>query len=447
MSFNNMLGIQIPLWMQMHLQTALNLYAIRTVPVPYHINSEISESQDNSNTQHSYTWLHPKHELIALSYSTYIPLDKVQIQKCFKFGTFYFCQQTFLTQHSAGHTCESAIFFNLDIDTSKSLCTFTYYADLKPEPIVLDTGKELLLCNLPTPWSFYCTHEYQIPNNIQGTSCTLIKKSDLCLCSITAGFLYLHENVASCIDRDDMNTQMQLKYTINKAVYIYFPELVPELDLNQDIILTKPRKSNLADPLIVSAIDNDVIRYHAGPIELPTAIQSFKSHQALYKTVGDKALSIDDVDKWITWGNKPMAFVFMCSILTIICLATILILWILVYKLKLKIFKTIKNKIEAHTPRLPRIISDTFSRFKGSVRSKPKSRASRAQHPRAIKMKTMAHHPISTRFPSKVSVQDAINKIETIEADERLMGMDKLTYETPTAPELPGSSTTSLANE
>ena len=82
MSFNNMLGIQIPLWMQMHLQTALNLYTIRTVHVPYHINSEISNPQDNTNTQKSYTWLHPKHELIALSYTTYILLDKVQIQNC-----------------------------------------------------------------------------------------------------------------------------------------------------------------------------------------------------------------------------------------------------------------------------------------------------------------------------------------------------------------------------
>ena len=150
----------------------------------------------------------------------------------------------------------------------------------------------------------------------------------------------------------------------NKAVHINFSELV----LKKDIILTKPRKSDLADPLIVSATDTDVIRYHTGPIELPTAIQSVKSHQPLYKTVGDKSLSIDDVDKWITWENTPMAFVFLCSILTIIWLATILLLWILVYKLKLKIFKTIKNKIEAHTPRLPRLISNTFSRFKGSVR-------------------------------------------------------------------------------
>ena len=109
MSMHNMLGIQIPLWMQQHLQTPLNLYAIRTVPVPYHINSELSNSQDNTNTQQSYTWLHPKHELIALSYSTYIPLDKVQIQNCLKFGNFFFCEQTLLTQHSTGHTCECYI--------------------------------------------------------------------------------------------------------------------------------------------------------------------------------------------------------------------------------------------------------------------------------------------------------------------------------------------------
>ena len=93
-----------------------------------------------------------------------------------------------------------------------------------------------------------------------------------------------------------MGTQMKLKCTINKAVYNYFPELVPDLDLKQEIILAKLRTSTLANPILLSAPDADVIRYHNGPIELPTVIESVKSHHLLFRTIGDKALSIDDVD-------------------------------------------------------------------------------------------------------------------------------------------------------
>ena len=65
---------------------------------------------------------------------------------------------------------------------------------------MLDSGSQLLLANMPTPWTFFCTHEDQIPNDIQGAKYALIQKSDLCLCSITAGSLYLHENIGSCAE-------------------------------------------------------------------------------------------------------------------------------------------------------------------------------------------------------------------------------------------------------
>ena len=305
----------------------------------------------------------------------------------------------------------------------------------------MDTGKELLLSNLPTPWSFYCTHKYQIQNDIQGASYVLIKKSDLCLCSITAGSLYLHENIASCIDRTDIDTQMKLKYTINKAVYIYFPELVPDLDLKHEIILAKPRTSTLADPILLSASDTDVIRYHNGPIELPTVTESVKSHHPLFRTVGGKALSIDNVDDWITWKNKPMAFILMCSIISIICLAILLVLWILVYKLKLKMFQTLRSRIEATTPRIPSFITNTISRFRDSFRSRPKSRTTMTPHPRSsIPMKTFNQPPKRVPINKKVSVQDAIQRIEVLEAERNLMGIDNPTFDPPDPPSLPSAS-------
>ena len=106
-----MLGVRIPLFVQHHTQKALDLYQLQTVPVPYHINQELIEDQSKGNHEmdQSYTQLQPKHDLLAMSYSTYIPLDHVEIQNCFKFGNMYFCEQSFITHHSTGHTCESAI--------------------------------------------------------------------------------------------------------------------------------------------------------------------------------------------------------------------------------------------------------------------------------------------------------------------------------------------------
>ena len=98
---------------------------------------------------------------------------------------------------------------------------------------MLDSGSQLLLANMPTPWTFFCTHENQIPNDIQGAKYALIQKSDLCLCSIMAGSLYLQENIESCEDKRN-NVKMTLYFMINQATYLYFPELVPDLNLKLD---------------------------------------------------------------------------------------------------------------------------------------------------------------------------------------------------------------------
>ena len=47
--------------------------------------------------------------------------------------------------------------------------------------------------------------------------------------------------------------QMRLKYTINKALMIYFPTLIPDQDLKLDIIFSKPRKIDIADPELIIA--------------------------------------------------------------------------------------------------------------------------------------------------------------------------------------------------
>ena len=71
----------------------------------------------------------------------------------------------------------------------------------------------MLLGNLLLPWTIICHHNDQIPNPIQGSSYVIVDKSDLCQCSISAGTLYIQENIVYCMDKVD--TKIDLYYTVN----------------------------------------------------------------------------------------------------------------------------------------------------------------------------------------------------------------------------------------
>ena len=300
---------------------------------------------------------------------------------------------------------------------------------------MLDSGSQLLLANMPTPWTFFCTHEDQIPNDIQGAKYALIQKSDLCLCSITAGSLYLHENIGSCADKRNSHVKMNLYFTINQAAYLYFPEMVSDLNLKFDIILNKPRKSTLTNLQLLTAEDTDVVKHKPRPMMLPSAMKSIRQNQTMFNSKGDKALAIDDVSKWITWDNKAMGFIFFGSILSIISLIIILFLWIFYYKLKIKFFSTLKDQITTKASKFPRFLTNTFGKFRNSKKGiRPLNRPVKYN----VKTRSVTIRPPIPPIPtcsrienpmidnSSLSVQAEINRIETKETAHQLSGMDNL---------------------
>ena len=119
--------------------------------------------------------------------------------------------------------------------------------------------------------------------------------------------------------------------------------------------MEKPRKNNLAKVQLITVEDKNVVQHKPRPMMLPSAMKSIRQNQTMFNSKGDKALAIDDVSEWITWQNKPMGFVFFGSILAIISLCTILLLWILYYKLKMKFFRTLKDKITTKASIFPKV--------------------------------------------------------------------------------------------
>ena len=50
----------------------------------------------------------------------------------------------------------------------------------------------------------------------------IVKKHDLCQCSLSAGSWYLETNIAYCTeDPDNPSTQLTLYYTVNMTTVIY----------------------------------------------------------------------------------------------------------------------------------------------------------------------------------------------------------------------------------
>ena len=394
----------------------------------------------------SYTWLHPKHQLLAMSYSTYVPLDIANIHNCFHFGNTYFCEQVFLTQHSTKHTCENAIYYELDIDMIKWLCNFSYYPSLIPEPTVLDSGSKLLLANLPLPWTFFCTHEKQIPNDIEGASYVMLDKSYLCLCSITAGSLYLHENIVSCSHKNTSDSlQMRLKYTINKALMIFFPALIPDQDLKLDIIFSKPREIDIANPESTIAHDSDIVHPENNKaISLSEAVHNIISHQEQYLSKADKALGTDNFDNWVTGKTSSMTFIFFSSLITIVCFCLIILLIYCYFSLKSKVTSSIPKKVSNIPKMIPGyyLVRNTLGRFRNSMKRKPKEKPikqfdrkrlrpfEKSTNPssRTIPMRTFRSSRSCTITPEPISVQAQINRIEEFKQHHNVQSLNNMLY-------------------
>ena len=207
------LVIHISFFIKPRNQEPLFLYDIRTIPVPYQMNEELI---DESESKYTYTKVKPTTRILAMGSSTQINLDYDQLVYCVKYNILFFCEKMFLEKQGNEHTCENAIYTNQNEKLIQQKCTIEYYLKLDPDPNTLDAGNYILLGNFPLPWNYFCKQTYEIPTLISGSSYVIIKKCDLCPCSLSAGSWYLEANIAYCAkDPDNPSTQLTLYYTVN----------------------------------------------------------------------------------------------------------------------------------------------------------------------------------------------------------------------------------------
>ena len=225
---------------------------------------------DESESKYTYTRLKPTTRILTMGSNTQINLDYEQLVHCVKYNILFFCEQMFLEKQGNEHTCESAIYTNQNVKMIQQKCTIEYYPKLDPDPDILDTGNYLLLGNFPLPLNYFCKQKDEIPSPISGSSYVIIRKHDLCQCSLTAGSWYLEANIAYCAeDPDNPSTHLKLYYTVNMATVIYqFQEKLKTEGITDLTLFNEQIPFDAREPDLIVEEDSYVLQRHITSSEL-----------------------------------------------------------------------------------------------------------------------------------------------------------------------------------
>ena len=151
---HDQLLVNDPILLRLATQKPLNLYSIDTVPMPF--DTEMLDGRNNE-----YTFINNSYPYMALNEHNYIPLTETQLRMCDKMGSTYYCQNSYVLRQRTQHTCESAIYYNMDAKTITKHCQAKFAANVEFTPKVLDAGETMVLFNLPRPWILLCGQEKQ----------------------------------------------------------------------------------------------------------------------------------------------------------------------------------------------------------------------------------------------------------------------------------------------
>ena len=305
----NMIVLQIPIYIKPITQKPFLMYKIKTIPVPYHINEKMIDSTESNYT---YTEIIDTAEMIAMSDETYVDVKIDDLDQCIKISTVYFCERLMLIKHRSQHTCESAIYHNQEPEIVKEKCVIRYYTYLNPKPMMIDSGDMLLLGNLPRPWITRCDKNIQIPETLQAGSYVIVYKHELCECSIMAGnpVWKVERNINYCKEN---TTQIHLYHTVNMAVMIYqFQDEIQSMQLNADTLSEIPIELDPKEPDFYSVRKGEIAKEQDKPLLLEEAMSSIEDTK--YLSGEDYILEMNKMNTWFTESNGTLGFMLVASI-------------------------------------------------------------------------------------------------------------------------------------
>ena len=230
----------------------------------------------------------------------------------------------FLEKQGNEHTCESAIYTNQNVKMIQQKCTIEYYPKLDPDPDILDAENYFLLGYFPLPWNYFCKQKDEIPTPISGSSYVIIKKHDLCQCSLSAGSWYLEANIAYCAeDPDNPSTHLKLYYTVNMATVIYqFQEKLKTEGITDLTLFNEQIPFDAREPDLIVEEDTNVLEDTSPVVNYQEVMEDFAMRCYLSKP--DLAVSMGEPSHWFGGHNSWLTFVGVTAVLVVVLIPFLL---------------------------------------------------------------------------------------------------------------------------
>ena len=111
-------------------------------------------------------------------------------------GAIYYCESAHLLRDKNVPLCASAIYYDVKPVIKIKHCKYKYIKSSYLEPNILDGRQNLILSNLPKPWTLVCGAQNR-PFPLKYSTLRIINRTELCDCSLTAGASYITQTVES----------------------------------------------------------------------------------------------------------------------------------------------------------------------------------------------------------------------------------------------------------
>ena len=313
--------IKLPLYFERQAHAPMNVYRVNTVHVPY------AGSLRNSST---YTRLEEDMTYLATTRTKTLEMTEQQLNRCIRYDDLYLCTRTEIVSEKSRKTCLGQIFDFGDSKEIKELCNFKIFTDFHPEFTTLETNDEILLANIPQPWTITCTEASGIPSVQHNAVYVIAKKTDLCDCQIYTTDAIIESRLDACPKKQ---TGIQLEYVINQAVALYNPDRMDVHNTPGDYRLKEPSEIVAKEPLVLTYHEEE----HLAVLEswkgtsLKTVMQMVETNGEIWKTkvhrlekkIHDAKFKLSGWNLiWETWKDT----VYLCLFVIIIFIVTIVII-------------------------------------------------------------------------------------------------------------------------
>ena len=218
--------LQIPLFLKQKATRRFELFSVKTVPVP--ADEETYKGQASRYTRIMAT---EKFEYIAANRKQFLPISETELRQCPWLLGSYFCETSHLLRGESEKSCIAALFYNHDPTEIVTNCPTKYEIDTPPNPLVIDAGHTLLVSQMPPPWNIVCGNSNQaLP--ISQTMYTVIKRTELCECSLSTGSYYIGRATGYCKEKEGTDGIFSMNYVHNKILFetlrVQFDQVFPE---------------------------------------------------------------------------------------------------------------------------------------------------------------------------------------------------------------------------